>query len=476
MPSWLIGDYVPAKSLTCLYGKRGQGKTFLALDWACSIAMGRAWQEQAVTRGRVAYLLAERPDGLKRRLMGWLHHAGKPDLIKGEPFTDDGKIHWLQFTQADFLLDVDNSPDPERRGNNELIKMLEAEFPKERPLALLVIDPLAAFMSGSENETTDMQRFVRGCLKIISRLKCSILLIHHEGKGNVNNILGARGSSALEAGMDTVLYLAPRNNDMIAELRVTKQREGAEPKPRWLQFVEQEAADGQKLGLFPTKTTEPPPKDKTTDKKKNADITAQSLPPLAEEIMAAVQKLEASGVPAEIKSIRPHITKMRGRGDRPTRDAIDQLVASGALVISSAHSGTRGTVYRSAVAAPIDTSENADTVIAADPVPATDTDKPPAAPSEEMTKPAPTEAKKKKATKAPAQPAPEPAPEPKKTVKAPKITKGGKAAEAKPSRRKMAAPLPDTPKDPVATAPVQSDGGTSRSADTRKPRPRKKTP
>lgn len=210
--------------------KRGQGKTFLALDWACSIATGTAWQGKATLQGRVAYLLAERPTGLGRRLRGWMEHAGLGETEAKAKLEAEG-VDWLVFGQKRFPLDSD-------RDRAELVQLLKNEFaqpdeqlPSHKQLSLLVLDPLVFFMDGSENETREMQRFVDGALELVREVGCSILLVHHEGKGNIQNILGARGSSALEAGMDSVVYLSPKGTNDISEMVVTKQREAPAIKP-----------------------------------------------------------------------------------------------------------------------------------------------------------------------------------------------------------------------------------------------------
>ena len=364
MPRWLIDGVIPAESLVCLYGKRGQGKTFLALDWACCIATGTAWCGKVVQPGRIAYLLAERPDGLKRRLRGWLRHkkSGGEAETEINRLSRDG-IHWLQFTQRDFFLDVENSEKGD--GNADLIKMLEAEFPPPvddqdpapRRLSLLVIDPLVAFMEGSENETRDMQAFVRGCIRIISRLKCSLLLVHHEGKGNVNNILGARGSSALEAGMDTVIYLAPRDKNQIAELRITKQREDEADQDRHLQFVGQISPDNQKLGTFPIEVP-PPPKEKKPPE--GAATKDDKVPDLLDEILQIAKDLESKGEPVTVSGIIARISKVRGRGSQKVRDGVKALEATKKLQILHPRNGATPAVYSCAVPSQDDLARTAE--------------------------------------------------------------------------------------------------------------------
>lgn len=243
-PSWLIDGLIPAKSLIMLYGARGQGKTFVALDIAASIASGLPCLGRKVANpGQVGYLLAERPEGLKRRLSGWLEHRGeKPAKLNNIFVAGSGAIKLDDRTDCDRLINSIRDELIDRASNSE-----------RPPLRLLVIDPLAAHMGGSENDATDMAKFTNALLELSKALDCSVLIIHHEGKGNFNNRFGARGSSALEAALDTVLYMCPdETRPNHAEIRMTKQREFEETPSLWLEFI-------PKIGQVPDKTKEPIP-------------------------------------------------------------------------------------------------------------------------------------------------------------------------------------------------------------------------
>ena len=51
-PSWLIDGVMEEGVFAVLYGASGEGKSFVALDWALSIAMDRKWQGRRIKRGR----------------------------------------------------------------------------------------------------------------------------------------------------------------------------------------------------------------------------------------------------------------------------------------------------------------------------------------------------------------------------------------------------------------------------------------
>jgi RecA-family ATPase len=76
---WLIEGLMPAGGLAVLYGAPKLGKSFLALDWALSVAAGRRWLGRNVRQGDVVYVYAEGVSGLKARVAAWAaEHGRKP--------------------------------------------------------------------------------------------------------------------------------------------------------------------------------------------------------------------------------------------------------------------------------------------------------------------------------------------------------------------------------------------------------------
>jgi hypothetical protein len=221
------------------------GKTFLVLDWALSIATGEPWLGMNTkvecgkerTPGKVAYLLAEGPDGLNRRTMGWLSHK-KIEKEKGAELLRDRFL----LPKGELFLDRDEDL-------NRLIANIED---KCKDLSLLVLDPLASFMAGDENSTRDMQVVVEALRRIVERFGCSVLLVHHSGK---NEWAGERGSSALRSGLDTLLCLFqyPKSKDIVLEIE--KQRDAAKHPEITLDFIPvfEPTEEGRQLGLIPIK-------------------------------------------------------------------------------------------------------------------------------------------------------------------------------------------------------------------------------
>jgi hypothetical protein len=334
-PKWLIPNLLPAESMICLYGKRGEGKTFLALDWACSLAAGKDWAGLAegagvpAVHGRVAYLLAERPEGIKRRALGWLKHQGLDDqAVETTRLLEGNQESFFLVAQRRYAIDDDKE-------RLELIDQL-----KEISPSLVVLDPLVFFMDGKENDTRDMQRFADGLRQIIDERKCSILLVHHEGKGNVNNALGARGSSALEAAMDTVLHLGdvPKkalrdHSGKISKVSVTKQREAEERAPMYFSFVPVIDGEGRPLGKFPMIVELPAASEKepSSQKKKTSEVSSQERQDNI--LLEIVKKIISRKELATRADIDPAFKKKTNLGSSTAYEILTRLVAENKLAM-----------------------------------------------------------------------------------------------------------------------------------------------
>jgi hypothetical protein len=204
-PKPLIEEMVMRDSLALLYSQSGAGKTFLAVDWSLSVATGSTWHGHQVHQGPVLYVLGEGVSGIGSRIDAWCDHR-RVELEAGQP------IHWLP--QAVNLMDL---------GDVYALAELVGDL---RP-DLVVVDTLARCSAGAEENSARDIGLVVAHLDVIRRTaQCCVLVLHHAGK---DGTLGARGSSALRAAVDTELELAAADDRVT--LKVTKQKDGAEADP-----------------------------------------------------------------------------------------------------------------------------------------------------------------------------------------------------------------------------------------------------
>lgn len=200
--SWLIKRYIPADSLTVVFGSPGCGKSFAAIDLACHVAIGRAWCGQPVKQGRVVYVAGEGRNGLSKRFRAWFDHHGEQPrnislLLMPIALMDPASV-------AALLADIRTLP--------------------EAP-ALVIIDTLNRnFGPGDENSTADMTKAVAGLDAIRTATGAAILGIHHSG--HVEKGRG-RGSSVLLGAVDAE-YAAEMMGNTV-QLRSTKMKDSDPP-------------------------------------------------------------------------------------------------------------------------------------------------------------------------------------------------------------------------------------------------------
>ncbi len=196
-PRPLIDNTLDQDTVALVAGYHGSGKSFLALDWALCVATGKAWQGRPVaTPGPVLYVAAEGASGLDGRVSAW-EYAWQHEA-------DD--LHVLPFA-----VNLRHAG-----GVREL-----AAAAKDMGARLLIIDTLARSIVGSdENSAKDMGEAVDAADRLRRWTGATVLLVHHTGKDKAT----VRGSSALEAGVDTAY--AVESDGLLMSLKRTKRKDG----------------------------------------------------------------------------------------------------------------------------------------------------------------------------------------------------------------------------------------------------------
>ena len=221
-PEWLIEDILPVQGQAVLYGPSNSGKSFVALDWALSIATGQSWQGHEVKQGPVVYVVAEGGPGIKQRAAAWVQARGchKPDRVffVREP---------VQLLNAEHLTDLTK----------------QIAVAKVKP-GLVVFDTLArCFVGGEENSALDVGRLVEMCSKLQRNTGSAVLLVHHTGRNGGHE----RGSTALRGAADVMIAHSRDAMDIIT-LRNDKQKDAEEFRPIRLRLQQVDLGVNHKTG------------------------------------------------------------------------------------------------------------------------------------------------------------------------------------------------------------------------------------
>ena len=220
-PEPLIGGTIDQGTVALLYGKWASYKTFIALDWAASVATGHSWQGRTTEKRRVLYVAAEGAFGLSARIEAW-------------------EIGWQkQIADDDFQV----LPRAVNLTNTAEVRELAALI-RWGGFGFVIFDTLARCMVGAdENSAKDCGEVVDA----LTRLReCTpdgrgvVLGVHHTGKDGRT----FRGSSVFEAGADTVYAVSADNGAITLERE--KRKDGPQDDRHQLQF---DAIEGSESGV-----------------------------------------------------------------------------------------------------------------------------------------------------------------------------------------------------------------------------------
>jgi len=261
-PTFMVADYLIEKSFAVMYGAPASYKSFLAIDWALSIAHGADWNGRPTMQGIVVYLAMEGQSGITNRAEAW--HRDRKLSNEGVPFY--AVTNPISMADAD-AIDV------------ALLSQAVKELLGDNRPALFVVDTLARSFGGAdENSATDMGIFVRNCDLLREQFDCAVLAVHHSGK-DVEK--GLRGSSALLGAVDTSIALGRKAETQQVCVKNPKQKDVEEAAPLWLEAREvsfvREAFGQEQTSLVLDVMEDAPQSDKKAPTSKWRDFAVSVL-------------------------------------------------------------------------------------------------------------------------------------------------------------------------------------------------------
>lgn len=181
---WLVAELVPRPALVALYGPPKAGKSFVAIDLALTVAVGRKWLGRATEPGLVLYVMAEGQAGASLRLDAWVAYHG---ITSEQP----PNIKW--YPAPINLYETDAS-------------QAVADIARELGARLVIFDTLARCSVGADEiSAKDMGVLVHNADKVKHAANCTVMIVHHSGKDTSR---GMRGSNAFFGAVDAVLKVS----------------------------------------------------------------------------------------------------------------------------------------------------------------------------------------------------------------------------------------------------------------------------
>lgn len=241
-PAWLLESIIEEQGFSALAGEYGLGKTFMALDWALSLAHGfPAWMDFAIPRAepqKVIYVLAEGFGWAHKRIEAWQQARDVEETVKG---------HMLMVQEQVRLWPGENSKDTESQ--ERILRTVEAFEPE-----LIVFDTYARTTPGmNENSASEAGKVVSFIDQLRLNYGCAALLLHHPTKqGN-----SFRGSNAGPGAADVVVVMKEGRNEGEVVLEWDKIKNGARPEDRT--FIRVPAAEAVVLDQV-SQAPPPPPR------------------------------------------------------------------------------------------------------------------------------------------------------------------------------------------------------------------------
>jgi hypothetical protein len=200
-PKWVVRNILPETGIAAIYGAPSSGKTFVALDLANHISLGKsAWFGHKVKTSPVVYVALEGGGCIKHRLEAW--EAENSDVSNVLTVLDHVTLNNLDHATA----------------------LAHAVSSQCRQGAVVFIDTLAQAIPGAdENSGKDMGLALEAAKHIAASVGGLVVLVHHTGKDKSK---GLRGHSSVHAALDAAIVVERNAMTDHRSWKVSKMKDG----------------------------------------------------------------------------------------------------------------------------------------------------------------------------------------------------------------------------------------------------------
>jgi len=301
--SWLWDLRVVQGKLNILVGHPGVGKSYITVDMAARVSVGKEWPDGngKAPLGNVLLLSAEDgyADTIKPRLRVHGADLSKVAWIKGK----QGSLGRYRTAHA---LDVDHN-------------LLEAKI-KELGVKLVVLDPVMSFTSGKINPNAEIEvrNFLAPLAEIAHRTRAAILgVMHYNKKADLEQIQRTGGAMAWVGVTRSVMGAGETKTPGTYELTTVKINLGPKP-PKLSYHLEDVPGERKHLGRLVW--------DDQLDDPHNA-VNTKDVPTQkdqAVEFLRSILAVEGEGPGVDSNDVRAKAKKSE-IGDKVLRDASKAL-------------------------------------------------------------------------------------------------------------------------------------------------------
>ena len=217
-PEWLINDVCEKESVIAIFGQAKAGKSFITVDMAACIALGKEWHGHKAHQAPVVYLAGEGIRNISRRFLAW------------------SKINKADIHQAPLMISSRGARLLDDKDHQLLKDTISATEDQYGDIGMIIVDTLARnFGGGNENSTEDMNAFIERIDDLKDTFKSCISIVHHTGH---NSGTRARGSSVLPAAVDAEYKVVRKDvsEEMFVTFSQTLIKDGQPMKPKDFRF------------------------------------------------------------------------------------------------------------------------------------------------------------------------------------------------------------------------------------------------
>ena len=188
---WLVEGWLPAGRVALLSGQGGAGKSRLALQLAAAMAEKRAeWLPHGLSLAQfgpaVIATWEDEPDEITRRLRGMVEPQDRLEALKD-------RLHVLDFAgKGAFWQPVEGgSRHTSTLGELTLAGEWTRAYCETHKARLLVVDPLAAAYTCSENDRGLVRAFMTSWDGWARATDCAVLIVSHPSKAAESDYSGS---------------------------------------------------------------------------------------------------------------------------------------------------------------------------------------------------------------------------------------------------------------------------------------------
>lgn len=185
---------ITERSTVEIFGRMKSAKTFFVTDLFCSITAGVPWRGHELQPRRGLYLIGEGTPGLGARIRAWKYDRGVTALPNAI------------FQPTRLTLN-----------RTEDFQALLAWVKARGPFGFVVVDTLARYSAGAEENSSQMQVVVdrAEAIRDAAGPDSPLIVVHHSGRGSQDH---GRGHTSVEAACDLIVRTSIDGRRMSAEV------------------------------------------------------------------------------------------------------------------------------------------------------------------------------------------------------------------------------------------------------------------